>query len=74
MPLIHRWRDQPSSVCRAVPTTTSAPAPLVAGMGYRGWAATPTGVPDGEILGERDLLAVHTAAPRNPPVRRPLAA
>ncbi|MDT7580778.1 MAG: hypothetical protein QOK35_2042 [Pseudonocardiales bacterium] len=72
-------------------------APLVAGMGYRGWAATPPGVPDimgvvvfagpragdlrvragaelcyrhlrvsGGILGGRDLLAVHTAAPRNP--------
>jgi endonuclease/exonuclease/phosphatase (EEP) superfamily protein YafD len=71
-------------------------APLVAGMGYRGWAATPAGVPDvmgvvvlagpragslrvragselcyrhlrvsGGILGNRDLLAVHTAAPRN---------
>ena len=70
--------------------------PLVAGMGYRGWAATPPGVPDimgvvvfagpragnlrvrtgselcyrhlrvsGGILGGRDLLAVHTAAPRN---------
>ena len=78
-------------------------APLVAGMGYRGWAATPTGVPDimgvvvfagpragavlvragselcyrhlrvsGGILGDRDLLAVHTAAAQ-PPVRRPLA-
>jgi endonuclease/exonuclease/phosphatase (EEP) superfamily protein YafD len=72
-------------------------APLVGGMGYRGWAATPPGVPDvmgvvvfagpragelrvrvgselcyrhlrvsGGILGGRDLLAVHTAAPRNP--------
>ena len=71
-------------------------APLIAGMGYRGWAATPPGVPDvmgvvvfagpragdvrvrvgselcyrhlrvsGGILGDRDLLAVHTAAPRN---------
>lgn len=71
-------------------------APLVGGMGYRGWAATPPGVPDlmgvvvfagpraanlrvrvgselcyrhlrvsGGILDEHDLLAVHTAAPRN---------
>ena len=71
--------------------------PLVAGLGYRGWAATSPGVPDimgvvvlagpragdlrvrsgaelhyrylrvgGGILGGRELMAVHTTAPRNP--------
>ena len=71
-------------------------APLVADLGYRGWAATPPGVRDirgvvvfagpragelrvaaesalhyrhvrvgGGILGDRELFAVHTAAPRN---------
>jgi endonuclease/exonuclease/phosphatase (EEP) superfamily protein YafD len=71
-------------------------APLVAGLGYRGWAATPPGAPDimgvvvfggpragdlrvrsgtelhyrhlrvtGGILGRRELLAVHTTAPRS---------
>jgi endonuclease/exonuclease/phosphatase (EEP) superfamily protein YafD len=70
--------------------------PLVAGLGYRGWAATRPGVPDimgvavlagpragdlqvrsgtelhyrhlhvrGGILGGRELVAVHTTAPRN---------
>jgi endonuclease/exonuclease/phosphatase (EEP) superfamily protein YafD len=70
-------------------------APLIADIGYRGWASTPPGVPDimgvvvfggpaagdlqvtprtelhyrhlrvsGGILGDRELRAVHTAAPR----------
>ena len=70
--------------------------PLVAGLGYRGWAATPPGVADimgvvvlagpragdvrvraardlhyahlllsGGVLGARELLAVHTTAPRS---------